>query len=256
MASDEFLFAEERKIQITEYLNKNKKATVNELSDYFKVSIATMRNDLKELDTKGSLTRTHGGAILKSKSSQEIALSFRTDNLIEKQNMAKKALDFIDDGDTLILDSGTTIHEIAKLLYSKKNLTIITNDITCASILEPNNFNIVVLGGLLSNGFHWTSGTYTQKTLSELSADKVFLSAGGVSMEKGISVGTLSLADIKETMIKCAAQKILLCDSSKFEKYRLAKFADFNDIDFFITDTMSEKMKTMIESFGVEIIFS
>lgn len=108
-----------------------------------------MRNYLKELDKKGSITRTHGGAILKSKSFQKIALSFRTDNLIEKQNMAKKALEFIDDGDTLILDSGTTIHEIAKLFYSKKNITIITNDITCASILEPNGFDIVVLGGLL-----------------------------------------------------------------------------------------------------------
>lgn len=256
MSSEDVLFAEERRLKITEYINTHKKATVNELSEYFKVSIATIRNDLKDLEIIGSLTRTHGGAIIKSKSSQEIDLEYRTDNLIAKQNMAKRALEFIDDGDTLVLDSGTTIHELAKLLHIKKHLTVITNDITCASILEPNGFNIVILGGVLCNGFHWTVGSYAQKILGDLSADKAFLSAGGFSIEKGIAVGTLALADIKEMMIKCAAQNILLCDRSKFEKYRLAKFADFDDIDIFVTDSMDDRMKSIIEEAGVEVIFS
>lgn len=254
MEYDNVIFAEERKERIKEYINDKKKATVNELSEYFNVSIATIRNDLKELELLGLLTRTHGGAINKPKASQELSLEFRNDNIEAKKNMAKRALDFIDNGDTLILDSGTTIHELAKLLDKKKDLTIITNDITCASIVEPLGFNIVILGGVLTNGFHWTTGEYTHKMLKEFSADKVFLSAGGFSLEKGISVGTLSLAYIKELMIKGSAQSILLCDKSKFEKYRLVKFADFNEIDIFITDTMNSGIKNIIEENGGEFI--
>lgn len=254
MEHEDIIFVEERREKIKEYINSRKKATVIELSEYFSVSIATIRNDLKELELLGLLTRTHGGAIKKSKASQELMLEFRNDNIVAKRNMAKKALNLIDDGDTLILDSGTTIHELAKLLNNKKDLTIITNDITCASIVEPFGFNVVILGGILTNGFHWTTGEYTHKILKELSADKVFLSAGGFSIEKGISVGTLPLAYIKELMIKCSAQSILLCDNSKFEKYRLVKFADFKDIDIFITDVLNENIKNIMEESGGELI--
>ena len=254
MEHEDIIFVEERREKIKEYINSRKKATVIELSEYFNVSIATIRNDLRELELLGLLTRTHGGALKKSKASQELMLEFRNDNIVAKRNMAKKALSLIDDGDTLILDSGTTIHELAKLLNTKNDLTIITNDITCASIVEPFGFNIVILGGILTNGFHWTTGEYTSKILKELSADKVFLSAGGFSIEKGISVGTLPLAYIKELMIKCSAQSILLCDNSKFEKYRLVKFADFNDIDIFIADVLNENIKNIIEESGGEFI--
>lgn len=254
MESDDILFAEERKDKIKEYINNKNKATVNELSDYFKVSIATIRNDLKDLEMLGVLTRTHGGAIKKAKSSQELMLELRNDNIIAKKNIANKALNFIDDGDTLILDSGTTIHELAKLLGSKKDLTIITNDMTCATIVEPYGFNIVMLGGIVDNNFHWTIGEYTCKMLKDFSADKLFLSAGGFSVDKGISIGTLYLAHIKELMIKCSAQTILLADRSKFEKYRLIKFADFSDIDIFITDFFDKNIKNIVEDNGGEVI--
>ncbi len=254
MANEDILFAEERKMQITEYINKNKKATANELSKNFKVSIATIRNDLRDLEKTGLIMRTHGGAMVKSKSSQELDLSSRKYNITAKQNIAKAALNLVDDGDTLILDSGTTIHELAKILYKKKELTIITNDITCVSILEPNNFNIVMLGGVIHNGFHWSSGIHAQKMLHELSADKSFLSAGGISLERGLSVGLLSLSDIKSSMIKCAAQNILLCDNSKFEKHKLAKFSNICDIDILITDFIDNYTRTSIEEHGVDVL--
>lgn len=256
MSSDLILFTKERKQQIIEYVNKNKKATVIELSEYFKVSIPTIRNDLRDLENLGHVTRTHGGVIKKSKSSLEVELNQRTENIKAKKNMAHRALDFIEDGDTIILDSGTTIHELAKILHIKRNLTIITNDITCASIVEPFGFSTLVLGGILQNGFHWTTGSYTNETLRHLSADKAFLSAGGFSIEKGISVGTIPLAEIKQTMIKCAAQNILLCDNSKFEKYRIAKYADFTEINIFITDSIKSDVKNIIEEMGVDIILT
>ncbi|MGL4987303.1 MAG: DeoR/GlpR family DNA-binding transcription regulator [Treponemataceae bacterium] len=255
MSSDDVLFAEERRVKITNYINTRKKATAHELCEHFKVSIATIRNDLKDLESADFITRTHGGAIVKSKSSQELDLAFRTDNLKAKQSMSAKALNLIDDGDTVILDSGTTIHELAKMLGNKKNLTIITNDITCASIVEYFGFAVVILGGVLHNGFHWTTGVSTLKMLSGLNADKCFLSAGGFSIEKGIAVGSLALADLKREMIKCAAQNILLCDNSKFEKNKLAKFADLHEIDIFITDDMSNEMKTLMKETDIEIIF-
>lgn len=256
MLNEDVLFVEERKIQITEYININKKATVNELSKYFKVSIATIRNDLRELEKTSLIMRTHGGAMVKSKSSQELDLSSRTYNIAAKQSIAKAALNFVDDEDTIILDSGTTIHELAKILHVKKDLTIITNDITCVSILEPNNFNIVMLGGVIHNGFHWTTGVHAQKMIQELSADKAFLSTGGISIERGLSVGLLSLSDIKSSMIKCAAQSILLCDNSKFEKHKLAKFANLSDIDILITDFIDNETRTSIEEYEVDVLLT
>lgn len=256
MYNDETLFAEERRLKITEYILEHKKATVYELSERFKVSIATIRNDLRDLEMMGNITRTHGGAIRKNKTSFEPDLAKRTENILAKKNIAALALEYVEDGDTLILDSGTTIHEFAKLLHVKKDLTIITNDITCASILEASNFNIVILGGTLYNNFHWIIGEYTKTMLSDLSADKAFLAAGGFSLEKGIAVTALSLAEIKKTMIKCAAQNILLCDSSKFEKYCLAKFADLPDINIFISDVMSEDMKNKIEEADVDVVLA
>lgn len=253
---DDLLFAEERKAKITEYINENKKATVNELSEYFKVCISTIRNDLKDLETLGKITRTHGGAITKSKSSQELDLEKRNENIEAKKIIAKKALELIDDGDTIILDSGTTIHELAKLMHSKKDLTIITNDLTCVNILEPYGFNIILLGGIVSNGFHWVSGEYTLKMLEKLNADKVFLSAGGFSINRGISIGSLPMSYIKEVMIKCSAKSILMSDISKYEKYKLAKFADFKDIDIFITDKIDNDVKAAIEELGGEVILA
>ncbi len=247
------LFAEERKIRITEYINANKKATTETLSKHFNVSIATIRNDLKDLEKSNFIVRTHGGAIIKSKSSQELDLSSRTDNLQAKQELAKIALNFIDDGDTIILDSGTTIHELAKLLHVKKDLTIITNDITCVSILYESNFTIIFLGGTVDNKFHWSSGKYVHKMLVELSADKSFLSAGGFSIDKGFSVGMIALSEIKVSMIKSSVQNILLCDKSKFEKNKLSKFADLSDINVFITDNIDNNTKTIFEEHGMTV---
>jgi len=120
---EKVLFAEERKRKLVEYINNVGRVTVPELCQNFDVSSATIRNDLRDLDESGLITRTHGGAIKKSHTGHEPIIDSRiAKNTQSKVSAAKVALECIDDGDTIILDTGTTTTELAKLLGSKKTL--------------------------------------------------------------------------------------------------------------------------------------
>ena len=122
------MFPEERKMEIVNFVNEHKKATVAELCDYFEVSSATIRNDLRELEREKLLVRTHGGAMLMTKTGYEFDPYLKQINhLEEKQTIARLASALIDDGDTIILDTGTTTLELARLLEEKRDLTVVTD---------------------------------------------------------------------------------------------------------------------------------
>ena len=136
---NETLFAEERKIKIVELVEEHKQATVARLCEHFGVSSATVRNDLRDLANAGLLIRTHGGAIAKSQTAFELQTKQKVDqNLEAKAGIAAEANELIEDGDTIIIDSGTTTLELSKLLKSRRNLTVITNDLNTALILEES----------------------------------------------------------------------------------------------------------------------
>ncbi len=255
--SDPILFAEERRIQILEHILQHKKATVTQLCDIFKVSIATIRNDLRELESNNLLTRTHGGAIVRSKTKDELDLNHRrVQNVQEKQRIAESALMLVEDGDTIILDGGTTVTELAKLLKRKINLTVITNDLGVALIVEDMPVNLILLGGVVRNTFHCTLGAASIKTLSEISADKVFLGASCFSLERGATVPDMFLAEIKKAMISAAARVFVLCDSTKFGKTSLAQFATLSQIDVLVADSIEDNMKKRLEENDIDVIIA
>ena len=168
------LFAEERKSRIIELLNENSKLVVPDLCDYFEVSPATIRNDLRELENGGLLKRTHGGAILNTKTGYELnSYQKGVKNLAAKQAIARYAVNLVDDGDTIAIDTGTTTLEFAKLLAGKNGITAVVNDIGIAKQLEENSdTNIILTGGILRRNFHCTIGPIAQKALEGLSVDK------------------------------------------------------------------------------------
>ena len=258
MASDRnAMFAEERKLKMLEYLEQNKKVTVPQLSEIFKVSNATVRNDLRDLENFGMLTRTHGGAMVKSKAGFESDLGQRkVQNRKEKQKIANLAIDLIEDGDTIILDVGTTTLELAKLLHKKNDITVVTNDLEIALMLEGiNSVNTIFMGGIVRKGFHCTVGVAIgDNMLSGLTVDKAFMASNSVSLKKGASTPDLIHAETKKLMISIANNVILLCDHTKFGKNSFVQFAPVNSIDILITDHLNEGDQKKFEELGVKVL--
>lgn len=233
------LFAEERQEQILLLLKQKQKLLVTELCDFFQMSPATIRNDLRELADQGKLKRTHGGAMLINKTAYEPSYNDKeVASLDEKKRIANYAASLIEDGDTLALDTGTTMLELAKQLVDKQNLTIILNDIKIASFLEEMaNATIIMMGGMLRKGLHCTVGPMTVSALDSLNVDKAFIATNGFSLEKGLTTPDINQAEVKKAMMRSASEIILLCDSGKIGTISFAEFANLHDIDRFITDS-------------------
>ncbi|MCK5702268.1 MAG: DeoR/GlpR transcriptional regulator [Cyclobacteriaceae bacterium] len=250
------MFAEERKIKIIELLKEKKKITVPELCEYFKVSSATIRGDLNELEKSNLAIRTHGGAILKTKAGFELTSKQKqVSNQKAKIVISHLALNYIEDHDTIILDSGTTTLELAKLLYKRIDLTVVTNDINIASVLDDfEGIEVVVLGGVLRKGFNCTIGNNSHQQLRELSVDKAFMACNSFSMEKGASTPNILHSEVKREMISISSKTFLLVDSTKFGKKSFSQFAPLDKIDIIITDTISKKSKIQLEQDSISVI--
>ena len=254
------LFVEERKMKILEFIEEHRKATVIELCQQFKVSSATIRNDLRDLETAGLLIRTHGGAMVRTKTGLEPDMSLRkVQNLEEKRRIAEAALRLVEDGDTIILDTGTTTYELARLLGEKRNLTVVTNDLPIALLLEDfESVRVVLVGGMVRKKFHCTvaSSFSGMNALSDLTVDKAFMAANGFSLEKGASTPDLNHSETKKLMISIAARVILLFDSSKMGRNSFAIFAPPDRIDAVVTDSLHEEERRQMEESGIEPILT
>ena len=153
----------------------------------FAVTGATIRSDLRDLESAGLLTRTHGGAIPSTKTGFEPdSKQKEVQNLEAKRRIGLAALALIEDGDTIVLDTGTTTLALARNLKDRKNITVITNDLVIATILEEmESVNVLFTGGLLRKGFHCTIGVHGRAIMEGLTVDKAFMAANGFTVAKG-----------------------------------------------------------------------
>lgn len=237
--NNESMFAEERKRLIVSEVNKRYKITVPQLCELFMVSPATIRNDLRDLEAAGLLKRTHGGAIKNNEqtnfepNSNEKEIS----NVNEKSAIAQAAIKYIREGDTIVLDTGSTIYEFAKTLKAVKNLTVVTNDLQTALYLEKEtSVSVILVGGTVRKGFHCAVGARTLASLEGLHVDKAFIAANGISATYGITTPNIEISKVKERFIQMANEVYLLADSSKFGKTSFVRFADLKSINVLITD--------------------
>ncbi len=233
------IFAEERKRQILLLLEQQEKLLVPDLCMRFQVSPSTIRNDLKELAQAGKLKRTHGGAISASQATYEPTYKEKENkNRSLKSEIARLALEYIKDGDTIALDTGTTTMELAKLLGKKKKLTVLLNDLNIALYLGQNtDCNVIVLGGNLRASHGCTVGSITTELLATLNIDTAFLATNSFSFENGFTTPDLTQAAVKRQLIRSSQKRIILCDSTKLNSSCLARFADLSDFQVFISDS-------------------
>ena len=255
MDNRELMFAEERKREILSFISKHKKAKVNELSERFKVSGATIRSDLRELDRDGKVLRTHGGAIEAMKAGFEpVAKERDTQNIELKKRIALAASEMVEESDTIVLDSSSTTFELAKLLTTTKNLTVVTNDFAIAQLFDDfPQINALLIGGNSRKHFHCTTGTTARGMLENLRVDKAFMAANSFSLERGASTPDFQQAEMKSLMIEIATRLILLVDSTKFGKNSLVSFAPIDRIDCLITDSIDDELKQALDEEGVEV---
>ncbi len=256
--NDGTMFVEERKIKILEHVEERRKATVAELCDAFHVSSATIRNDLRDLERAGLLIRTHGGAMVKSKTGLEPDMNQRrVQNLDAKRRIAQAAVSLVEDGDTVVLDTGTTVLELARLLVGKRDVTVVTNDLAIALLLEDaETIRVIFMGGLVRRKFHCTVmyGPFGREMLSGLTVDKAFMGLNGFSLEKGATTPDLSHAETKKAMMAIAAKVVLLFDSEKMNRNSFAQFAPLDSIDAIVTESLKDADQKALEDVGIEVI--
>jgi DeoR family fructose operon transcriptional repressor len=252
------MFVEERKMRILERIEAQRKVTVAELSDFFRVSSATVRNDLRDLEAAGLLIRTHGGAMVKSKTGLELDTMQRgVQHLAEKKRIAAAALGLVEDGDTIILDTGTTTIELARLLGQRQDITTVTNDLSIALALEEHpTVRVLFMGGIVRRRYHCTViyGPAGRDILAGLSVDKAFMAANSFSAEKGASTPDINHAETKKLMMSIAAKVILLVDASKMGRSSFALFAPLESIDTIVTDAMGADERARLEENGVAVV--
>lgn len=234
----EKLFAEERQNHILSMLGENGKVLIPELCTRFSVSAVTIRNDLNELERQGKIKRTHGGAIPLSKTARELNFQQKqVKNMDIKLALAEYAASLVEDGDTLVLDTGTTMLALAQKLLTKKNLTIVTNDLKIAMLIDEQSTHTVILsGGVLRRGFYCTTGAMVRDNLHRFRADICFLSSNGMSLRAGFTTPDEGHADMKREMARISSQTIVICDSSKIGKDYFSVIMPLTAVDRILTD--------------------
>lgn len=225
----------ERQTAIIEYVSTNGKTTVNRLAEYCKISQVTIRKDLDYLSSKGILNRERGFAMLNDPSDINYRLAFHYE---DKLRMAEAALSYVEDGETLIIESGSTCAIFAELVAkTKSHITIITNSMHIATFIKDYpNINIILLGGILQPQTQALVGPITKEAIKNLHVDKIFVGADGYSRSLGFTGDDLIRSETLKSMIAAANKTFVLTESSKFERTSPVSFLPFESVYQIITD--------------------
>lgn len=251
------LMAEERRTQILQIVRSTGRAKVNELTHLFNTSAVTIRNDLKELHQRGLVVRSHGGAMRPDSILREPPVLERLkEHSHEKQRIGERAAALIGDGETIILDSGTTTLEIARHLKKKQGLHVITNGVNIAAeLLDARDVQTFIIGGTVRGESASISGRFSEEMFDQFSADKLFLSGAGCDLDFGISGANLEETMVNRAMLRISREIILVADSSKFSKRSMTRIAPFSEIDTVISDTgMNEETQARLRALGCNLI--
>ncbi len=253
------MLAELRREKIIELIRENGSARVSNLSKLFSVSEPTIRQDLMKLESNGEIARDHGGAYLKNISDKVRSLSLQhMENIELKIKIGRKAAEFVEPDSSIILDSGTTVTELAKHLINKKGLRIITNSLNIALILgaEPG-IEVHVTGGEFKAPTLSLTGDKAAVFFYNMHVQKLFLAAAGVSLSDGLTYPGFSDLPVKKAMIETAQEVYLLIDSTKINRPAFAALNVLDKIDYMITDSgITEQQKEQFESLGIQVIIA
>ncbi len=248
---------EKRRRRIRALLQERAQLTVVELARELGVSAVTIRSDLAALDEIGALVRTHGGALPRG-DSDELPIDIKQGlHRNEKIRIAAAAVELIGEGETVILDSGTTTAEIARQIRGLKldSLNVITNALNVAVLLASATFvNLVIPGGVLRRRSWSLSGPQAEQAIRDLQADVLFLGVDSLDPEVGLMTPHLLEAQLNAQMIRIARKVVAVTDSSKLLRRNLSVIAPVEQVDLLITDRDADaQCIEAIRARGVEV---
>lgn len=257
MANDKKTSTVKRRVAIMDRLNKSGQVDVNTLSQELGVSEVTIRNDLSRLEQKHMLVRARGGAFKIDRVGIDLTISDKIGHYYEeKRKIGQAAAALIKEGDTIILDSGTTTLEISKNLSNMSDLTVITNALNIATQLAENkDTNVIVPGGFLRKNSLSLVGTTAEDSFKNYFCDKLFLAVDGFNTNHGLSTPNVEEAHLNRTMIEIAKEVIVVADASKFNRRSFAFIAPVSAVDIVVTDAgISAEDKKNLENSGIQVI--
>ena len=251
------MLIDERRQHILGLVQSNGRVLVHELSGTLGISQITIRKDLDHLQARGLIQRTHGGALpvsggalfdpsLKEKQKQHSQ---------EKLRIAEAAAQLVQEGQCVMLDSGTTTTAVAHALRRFSHLTIITNAVNIAADLAGSDFDVILTGGILRKSSFSLLGPLAEDVLNEMHADLLFLGVDGFDLEIGLSTPNVLEARVNRAMVRATKRVIVVCDSTKFHRRSLSRIISPSEVHCVITDRgLSEADAETLRGREIELI--
>ena len=258
MVGWKIMLAIERRNAILAKLKEDRKVVVSDLSELYNVTEETIRRDLEKLEAEGLAKKTYGGAVINESLNVELPYIVRKkSNVAGKQVIGELLAKMISDGDHIILDASSTALFVAKSIKNKKNLTVITNSIEIMiELSDRKGWKILSTGGLMKDGALSLVGYQAIRMINSFNVDKAAFSVKGIDIRHGMTDSNESEAQVKMAFIQAAKKKILVVDSSKFNKISFTKVGEIKEVDMVITDRKpSDEWLSKFEAEGIDVIF-
>jgi DeoR family transcriptional regulator, aga operon transcriptional repressor len=232
------MLIDERRQHILGLIQKQGRVLVGDLSRELNISQITIRKDLDYLQSKGLVRRSHGGALRIQPSTliDPTLQEKQKQHYREKERIAAAAIKLVEEGQCIILDSGTTTTAIAQGLKRFKHLTVITNAVNIAAELAGTDFEVILIGGSLRKNSFSLVGPLAEDNLEEMHADILFLGVDGFDLEVGLTTPNFLESRVNRAMVKAARRVVAVCDSSKFSRRSLSRIVPPGAIHHVITD--------------------
>jgi len=251
------LVSEQRRGELRRIVQTQGFASLSDLADSLSVSESTVRRDVEFLEQIGEARRTHGGVFWTGSPAEMRVFDTRGDSsATQKRAIAVVAASLVADGETILLDGGSTTYEIARRLVSRP-LQVVTNSLPVANLLSScEQIDLVLVGGCVHHRTGVTIGPIADSQLSTLRVDKAFLSVAGID-EGGFYNSNLLLVETEKTMRRIAKDTIIVADSSKFGRASLSRLCGLDDVRTVVTDKdLPQAWQNQMRDAGVELILA
>jgi len=248
------MLADERRTRLLDLVRSRGFASLPDLAEALEVSESTVRRDLDQLEESGGAKRTHGGAVYTGPSPKLPHFEEREpEQWGKKRAIAQAAARMIDDGDTVLLDGGSTTYEVAQCLVGRP-LQVVTNSLPVANLFMTRaDTDLVLVGGYVYPRTGVALGPYADRMIASLNVRRTVLSVAGVS-ERGYFNSNLLLVETERAMMQAADEVIVVADSSKFGRQSLALLCGLGDVQHLVVDNeISEDWRSRITAAGVRL---
>lgn len=234
-------------------LGETDRLDVAELTRRFGVSEMTIRRDLAKLQEDGLVRRVHGGAVRLERSTFETRTVRFSE---EKQRIGDRAAEFVRDGESVAIDTGTTAHYVARALRDRSDLVVVTNSINVAAEFRHSANKVVLVGGVLVPELCLV-GSLATDTLRRLHVNKLILGCGGLTPERGLAYFDIDEAEVRRAMIDIADEVIVVMDDSKFGRTETVSMAQLSDVDAIVTNAKPPgAYQKLLADNGVELVIA